>query len=73
MTSSVLLCNNFPSVIDQLNLWLSREAARWLIWLVDDTMGINFTIKKYLSFFISILIMTKIIWWKKKVYIAILQ
>ena len=47
MTSSVLLCNNSPSVIDQL---------KFITEPVDDARGIKYTI--YI-FFISILIMTK--------------
>ena len=39
--SSALLPSNLPSVIDRSNLSPSREAARWLIWSVDDTRQIT--------------------------------
>ena len=51
LLSSVLLCNNFPSVNDQSHFSPILEAAMWLIWLVDDTRGITYTITQYLFFF----------------------
>ena len=60
MTSSVLLCNYSPNVIDQLNLSQSREAmTRWH----NKTLLVIF-----LNFYSNYDQTSGIIWWKKKVH-----
>ena len=71
MTSSVLLCNNLPCVIDQLNLLPSREVINLIGWWHEGNWLHNKTLLVIFYFYSNYDQTSGIFWFKKKSIVLI--